>query len=198
MQHIKDAIEDIRRGRMVIVVDDEERENEGDLIMAASKITPQAVNFMVKSGRGLVCVPMTGERLDVLQLGSMVQENSERLKTAFTVSVDGKAGVTTGISANDRARTIKLLVDSKTRPEDLARPGHIFPLRAREGGVLVRAGHTEAAMDLARLAGLPAAGVICEIMNEDGSMARMPQLRRFARRHGLKIIGITDLIRYRR
>lgn len=198
MQHIKDAIEDIRRGRMVIVVDDEDRENEGDLIMAASKITPQAVNFMVKSGRGLVCVPMTGERLDVLQLGSMVQENSERLKTAFTVSVDGKAGVTTGISANDRARTIKLLVDAKTRPEDLARPGHIFPLRAREGGVLVRAGHTEAAMDLARLAGLPAAGVICEIMNEDGSMARMPQLRRFARRHGLKIIGITDLIRYRR
>jgi len=198
MQHIKDAIEDIRLGRMVIVVDDEDRENEGDLVMAASKITPQAVNFMVKSGRGLVCVPMTGERLDTLQVGTMVTDNSERMKTAFTVSVDAKEGVTTGISAHDRAHTIKLLIDKKSQAGDLVRPGHIFPLRAREGGVLIRAGHTEAAVDLARMAGLYPAGVICEIMNDDGSMARLPQLKRYAVQHKLKIISVADLIRYRR
>ncbi len=198
MQQIKNAIEDIRRGKMVIVVDDEDRENEGDLVMAAAKITPHAVNFMAKSARGLICVPMTGERLDALNLGSMVPENSERLKTAFTVSVDAKEGVSTGISAHDRAHTIKLLLDKKTQPGDLVRPGHIFPLRAREGGVLIRAGHTEASVDLARMAGLSPAGVICEIMNDDGTMARLPQLKRYAKKHKLNMITIADMIRYRR
>jgi 3,4-dihydroxy 2-butanone 4-phosphate synthase/GTP cyclohydrolase II len=198
MQQIKAAIEDIRQGRMLIVVDDEDRENEGDLIMAAAKVTPQAINFMAKCARGLICVPMTGERLDAVQLGSMVPDNSERLKTAFTVSVDAKEGVTTGISAHDRAHTIKLLLDKKSKPGDLVRPGHIFPLRAREGGILIRAGHTEAAVDLARMAGLYPAGVICEIMNDDGTMARLPQLKRFAQKHRLRMLAIADLIRYRR
>lgn len=198
LKKIKDAIDDIRKGRMLIVVDDADRENEGDLVMAAEKTTPQAVNFMIKHGRGLVCVPMLGERLDQLQLGSMVSENTDRMRTAFTVSVDAREGVTTGISAHDRARTVKALIHPRTRPSDLLKPGHIFPLRAKEGGVLVRAGHTEAAADLARLAGLYPAGVICEIMNADGSMSRLPQLRRFAGKHRLKIISIADLIRYRR
>lgn len=197
MHKIREALEDIRRGRMIVVVDDEDRENEGDLVLAAAKVTPQAVNFMAKNGRGLICMPMTGERLDALQLGSMVQENTDRLHTAFTVSVDARQGVSTGISAHDRARTIRVLLDPKTTPRDLVRPGHIFPLRAREGGVLIRAGHTEASVDLARMAKLAPAGVICEIMSDDGRMARMPQLRRFAGRFGLKMITIADLIRYR-
>ncbi len=198
MRKIKSAIADIRAGRLLIVVDDAGRENEGDLILAAARVNPQSINFMAKFGRGLICVPMTGERLDELQLGSMVNENTERLRTAFAVSVDAREGVTTGISAHDRAHTIRTLIAPGTRPADLMKPGHIFPLRAREGGVLTRAGHTEAAVDLARLAGLYPAGVICEIMNDDGTMARMPQLRQFARRHRLNIISIADLIRYRR
>jgi 3,4-dihydroxy 2-butanone 4-phosphate synthase / GTP cyclohydrolase II len=198
MEKIKAAINLIRKGHMLIVVDDTDRENEGDLLMAAEKATPQAINFMAKYGRGLICAPMTGERLDVLHLGSMVAENTDRMRTAFTVSVDAREGVTTGISAHDRARTVRTLIDPQTRPGDLLKPGHIFPLRAREGGVLVRAGHTEASIDLARLAGLYPAGVICEIMNEDGTMARLPQLQRFARRHRLMILSIAELIRYRR
>lgn len=198
MQRIKDALAAIRRGDMLIVVDDADRENEGDLVMAAEKVTPQAINFMVRFGRGLVCAPMTGNALDRLQLGSMVAENTDRQRTAFTISVDAREGVTTGISAHDRAHTVKVLISSRTRPQDLSRPGHIFPLRAREGGVLVRAGHTEAAVDLARLAGLAPAGVICEIMNDDGTMARLPQLRKFALQHRLRMITIADLIRFRR
>lgn len=197
MQRIKDALAAIRRGELLIVVDDADRENEGDLVMAAEKVTPQAINFMIRFGRGLVCVPMTGAPLDRLHLGSMVSENTDRQRTAFTVSVDARAGVTTGISAHDRAQTVKVLISPRTRPQDLSRPGHVFPLRAREGGVLVRAGHTEAAVDLARLAGLAPAGVICEIMNDDGSMARVPQLVEFCRKHGLKLISVADLIRYR-
>jgi len=198
MEKIQDAISDIRTGKMLIVVDDADRENEGDLVMAASKITPHAINFMAKFGRGLICAPMSGERLDEMNLGSMVHENTDRMRTAFTVSVDAREGVTTGISAHDRARTIQVLIDSKSKSRDLLRPGHIFPLRARDGGVLARAGHTEAAVDLARLAGVYPAGVICEIMNADGTMARLPQLRRFALRHKIKIISIADLIRFRR
>lgn len=198
MVKIARALKAIRQGKLVVVVDDADRENEGDLLMAAEKATPQAINFMAKYGRGLICVPMIGEHLDRLNLGDMVSENTDRLRTAFTVSVDAKDGVTTGISAHDRARTIRRLLDPKTQPSDLVKPGHIFPLRAREGGVLSRAGHTEAAIDLARLAGLNPAGVICEIMNDDGTMARLPQLRRFAKRHGLNMITIADLIRYRR
>ncbi|MBN1596120.1 bifunctional 3,4-dihydroxy-2-butanone-4-phosphate synthase/GTP cyclohydrolase II [candidate division FCPU426 bacterium] len=198
MNRIEEALKDIRQGRMLVVVDDEARENEGDLVMAAEKVTPHAVNFMARYGRGLICVPMPGARLDALYLGNMVNENTESLRTAFTVSVDARQGVTTGISAHDRAHTVKILVNDKSRPQDLVKPGHIFPLRAREGGVLVRAGHTEAAIDLARLAGLTPAGVICEIMHDDGTMARMPELKRFAKRHGLKIITIADLIRFRR
>lgn len=198
MVKIARALKAIRQGKLVVVVDDADRENEGDLLMAAEKATPQAINFMAKYGRGLICVPMIGEHLDRLNLGDMVSENTDRLRTAFTVSVDAKDGVTTGISAHDRARTIRRLLDPKTQPSDLVKPGHIFPLRAREGGVLSRAGHTEAAIDLARLAGLSPAGVICEIMNDDGTMARLPQLRRFAKRHGLNMITIADLIRYRR
>lgn len=194
---IEEAIEEIKAGRMVIVVDDEDRENEGDLVMAAEKVTPEAINFMATYGRGLICVPMTGERLDELEIQPMVAQNTDSFETAFAVSVDA-ATVTTGISAFERALTVKTLVDPKTRPEDLRKPGHIFPLRAKEGGVLRRAGHTEAAVDLARLAGLYPAGVICEIMNEDGTMARVPQLFEFAKRHGLKIITIADLIEYRR
>lgn len=198
MQKIQDAIDDIKRGRMLIVVDDADRENEGDLLMAAATVTPQAVNFMAKFGRGLICMPVLGERLDELNLNAMVSENTDRLRTAFTVSVDARQGITTGISAHDRSHTIQTILHPKTRPQDLVRPGHIFPLRAREGGVLTRAGHTEAAVDLARLAGLYPAGVICEIMNDDGTMARLPQLLRFAKTHKLKIISIADLIKFRR
>ncbi|RMD87872.1 MAG: bifunctional 3,4-dihydroxy-2-butanone-4-phosphate synthase/GTP cyclohydrolase II [Calditrichaeota bacterium] len=195
---IEEAIEDFRQGKILIVVDDEDRENEGDFIMAAEKVTPEKINFMAKYGRGLICVPMTGERLDELDLHPMVSENTEKLRTYFTVSVDAKKNTTTGISAFDRCETVRALIDPKTRPKDLARPGHIFPLRAREGGVLVRAGHTEAAVDLARLAGLYPAGVLCEIMDEDGHMARIPRLKELARQFDLKIITIKDLIEYRR
>jgi 3,4-dihydroxy 2-butanone 4-phosphate synthase/GTP cyclohydrolase II len=182
---------------MVIVVDDEDRENEGDLTMAAERITPAAINFMATHGRGLICMPIVGERLDQLQIPAMVSENTSPFETAFAVSVEAKHKVSTGISAHDRAATIKAILDPNTRPDDLARPGHMFPLRAREGGVLTRAGQTEAAVDLARLGGLYPAGVICEIMNPDGSMARVPELARFARRHGLKMITIKDLIDFR-
>ena len=194
---IDDAIRDIRDGKMVIVVDDADRENEGDLTMAAERVTPEAINFMATHGRGLICTSMTGERLDALGLGPMVNNNTALHETAFTVSVDSKHGTTTGISAHDRAATIRALLDPKTRPEDLAAPGHTFPLRARQGGVLTRAGQTEAAVDLARLAGLAPAGVICEMMKEDGSMARVPDLAKFAERHRLKMITVRDLIEYR-
>ncbi|MCK4437310.1 bifunctional 3,4-dihydroxy-2-butanone-4-phosphate synthase/GTP cyclohydrolase II [bacterium] len=195
---ITQVIHDIARGRMVIMVDDKDRENEGDLIMAAGKVTAKAINFMAKHGRGLICLPIVGERLDELELSPMVNDNSDRFDTAFTVSIDAKKGVTTGISAHDRAMTIKAVLNPKTRAKDLARPGHVFPLRAEKGGVLNRAGHTEAAVDLARLAGLYPAGVICEIMNEDGTMARTAQLAKFAGRHNLRICTIADLIQYRR
>jgi len=194
---VEDAITAIRDGRMIIVVDDEDRENEGDLTMAASKVTPEAVNFMARYGRGLVCLAIVPEQLDRLEVPLEVSDNSSRGETAMCVSIDAKAGTTTGISAADRARTILAAIDPKTTPRDLARPGHVFPLRARRGGVMVRAGHTEAAVDLSRIAGLPEAGVICEVMNEDGSMARVPELTKFARRHGLPMITIADLIRYR-
>ena len=196
LDKVTDAIEAIANGEMIIVVDDEDRENEGDLLMAAEKATAEAVNFMATYGRGLICVPLTGERVDELELSPMVPEYADTFKTAFTVSVDAK-GVSTGISAYERAQTIKVLVDPTTKPEDLNRPGHIFPLRAKEGGVLRRAGHTEAAVDLARLAGLYPAGVICEIMKDDGTMARLPDLLEFAKKHGLKIISVADLIKYR-
>ncbi len=196
--NIEEAIEEIRQGRMLVVVDDEDRENEGDLLMAASQATPEAINFMAVHGRGLICVPMTGERLDELELPAMVGNNTDSHETAFTVSVDAKHKTTTGISAYERAATIQTLIDPATNPRDLARPGHIFPLRSKEGGVLRRAGHTEAAVDLARMAGLYPAGVICEIMQEDGTMARIPELTEFARQHALKIITIADLIEYRR
>jgi len=195
---IDEAIKDIKAGRFVIVVDDEDRENEGDLVMAAEKVTAQAINFMAKHGRGLICVPVTGERLDELKIPMMVQDNTSRFTTAFTVSVEARHGTTTGISAADRARTVQVMVDPDARPEDLLMPGHMFPLRAKEGGTLVRAGQTEAAVDLAKLAGLRPAGVLCEIINEDGTMARLPQLEVFARKHGLKIISVADLIAYRR
>jgi len=195
---IEEAIEDIRQGKIVIVVDDEDRENEGDFIMAAEKVTPEAINFMAKYGRGLICVAMTAERLQQLDLHPMVTENTAHMGTEFTVSVDARHGTTTGISAFDRATTIRALVDPRTRPEDLARPGHIFPLRAREGGVLNRAGHTEAVVDLCRMAGLYPAGVLCEIMDEDGSMARVPRLKEIASQFGLKIVTVRDLIEYRR
>ncbi|MBI4609447.1 MAG: bifunctional 3,4-dihydroxy-2-butanone-4-phosphate synthase/GTP cyclohydrolase II [Candidatus Rokubacteria bacterium] len=194
---IESAIEEIRAGRLIIVVDDEDRENEGDLVMAADRVTPEAVNFMTKYGRGLICVPMTGERLDALRISMMVQDNTAPMGTAFTVTVDAKRGVTTGTSAYDRAVTVRTLVDPQTRAEDLARPGHILPLRAMPGGVLRRAGHTEAAVDLARLAGLSSAGVICEVMDADGGMARVPQLMELAGAHDLKVITIKDLIEYR-
>ncbi|OFW17093.1 MAG: bifunctional 3,4-dihydroxy-2-butanone 4-phosphate synthase/GTP cyclohydrolase II [Acidobacteria bacterium RIFCSPLOWO2_12_FULL_67_14] len=194
---IEEAIDGIRAGRMVIVVDDEERENEGDLTIAAEKVTPEAINFMARHGRGLICMPMTGERLDQLEVPLMVNQNTTTFNTAFCVSIEAKHDVSTGISAADRAATVRAAIDSATRPGDLARPGHMFPLRARDGGVLVRAGQTEAAVDLARIAGLYPAGVICEIMNEDGTMARVPELTRFARKHGLLLITIADLIKYR-
>jgi len=194
---VEEALEAVRAGRMIIIVDDEDRENEGDLMVAAEKTTPEIVNFMARYGRGLICLPLTEERLDELQLPLMVSENTARFQTAFTVSIDAKAGVTTGISAADRARTVLAAVDPATKPEDLARPGHVFPLQAMEGGVLSRAGQTEAAVDLARMAGLSPAGVICEVMNEDGSMARMPQLGEVSRRFDIPILTIADLIRYR-
>src|SRR6202007_2281644 len=191
------AIEEIRAGRMIVVVDDEDRENEGDLTLAAEKVTPEAINFMAKYGRGLVCLALTEERLEHLRIGPMTAENTSQYGTAFCEAIDSREGVTTGISAYDRARTIKVAVDPATRPADLARPGHVFPLRARKGGVLVRAGQTEASVDLARLAGLVPAGVICEIMNEDGTMARLPQLVEFCREHNLKMLTVAELIRYR-
>jgi len=194
---VEDAVAAIRRGQMVIVVDDEDRENEGDLTMAAEKVTPEAINFMAKHGRGLVCLPMTGERLDELDIPLMVEKNSTRFETAFCVAIEAKRGTSTGISAADRSATVRAAINPKTKPADLARPGHIFPLRARDGGVLVRAGQTEAAVDLARIAGLTPAGVICEIMNDDGTMARVPALTKFAKRHSLLMITIADLIRYR-
>ncbi|HHX76965.1 MAG TPA: bifunctional 3,4-dihydroxy-2-butanone-4-phosphate synthase/GTP cyclohydrolase II, partial [Firmicutes bacterium] len=193
---IEEALKDLKEGKMVIVVDDEDRENEGDLIIAAEKVTPESINFMARYGRGLICVSLTAERIEELDLPLMVAENTEGYATAFTVSVDSKKA-TTGISAFERAQTVQDLVDPRTRPEDLARPGHIFPLRAKDGGVLRRAGHTEAAVDLARLSGLYPAGVLCEIMNEDGSMARVPQLIEFAVKFNLKLITIADLIKYR-
>ncbi|HHW73667.1 MAG TPA: bifunctional 3,4-dihydroxy-2-butanone-4-phosphate synthase/GTP cyclohydrolase II [Firmicutes bacterium] len=193
---IEEALDDLRAGKMIVVVDDEDRENEGDLIMAASKVTPEAINFMVRHGCGLVCAPLTAERLEQLELPQMVSHNTDTHQTAFTVSVDATT-VTTGISAYERAETIRVLLDPKTGPADLRRPGHIFPLQAQEGGVLRRAGHTEAAVDLAKLAGLPPAGVLCEILNEDGTMARVPQLKEFCRRHRLKLITIADLIQHR-
>jgi 3,4-dihydroxy 2-butanone 4-phosphate synthase / GTP cyclohydrolase II len=194
---IEEALEDIRQGKMVILIDDEDRENEGDLTMAAEKVTPEAVNFMAKHGRGLICLSLTEERLNELHLPMMVSENTSRFQTAFTVSIDACKGVTTGISAADRACTILTVVDERTQPDDLVSPGHIFPLRARQGGVLVRTGQTEGSIDLARLAGLKPAGVICEVMNDDGTMARMPDLQIFAQGHGLKIVTIADLIKYR-
>lgn len=195
---IESVLKDVRAGKMVIVTDDAERENEGDLVMAAAKVTPEAVNFMAKNGRGLICVPLGEERARQLGLQRMVAHNRELHRTDFTVSVDAARGVTTGISARDRAKTIKTLAGNKSGPDDLTEPGHVFPLQAREGGVLQRAGHTEAAVDLARLAGLDPTGVICEILNEDGSMARLPDLVKFRRRHKLKMCSIRDLIAYRR
>ncbi|MBI4266425.1 MAG: bifunctional 3,4-dihydroxy-2-butanone-4-phosphate synthase/GTP cyclohydrolase II [Acidobacteria bacterium] len=194
---IEEAVDAVRAGRMIIVVDDEDRENEGDLTIAAEKITSDAVNFMARYGRGLICMPMTAERLDQLEIPLMVNQNTARLNTAFCVTIEAKHAVSTGISASDRATTVLAAIDPKTKPTDLARPGHMFPLRARDGGVLVRAGQTEAAVDLARIAGLYPAGVICEIMNEDGTMARVPELTKFAKRHGLLMITIADLIKYR-
>jgi len=194
---IEDAIQAIREGKMIIVVDDEDRENEGDLTIAAEKITPDAINFMAKYGRGLICMPLTEERLAELDLPQMVARNTARLDTAFCVSIEAKGVTSTGISASDRAATVLAAIDPRTRPSDLARPGHMFPLKARNGGVLVRAGQTEAAVDLARIAGLYPAGVICEIMNDDGTMARVPELTKFARRHKLLMITVADLIQYR-
>jgi 3,4-dihydroxy 2-butanone 4-phosphate synthase / GTP cyclohydrolase II len=191
------AVAAIREGRMIIVVDDEDRENEGDLTIAAEKVTPEAINFMAKYGRGLICMPMTEDRLAELDLPQMVALNTARLDTAFSVSIEAKAVTSTGISASDRAATVLAAIDPRTRPSDLARPGHMFPLRARTGGVLVRAGQTEAAVDLARIAGLYPAGVICEIMNDDGTMSRVPELTRFAKRHKLLMITVADLIQYR-
>ncbi len=197
---IEEALQDLREGKFVVLVDDEDRENEGDLIMAAEKVTPDAINFMARHGRGLVCVAMPGERLDELRIPMMVQDfdNTSRLGTAFTVTVEAKRDTTTGISAHDRASTVLALIDPATRPSDLLRPGHMFPLRARDGGVLVRAGQTEGMVDLARLAGLYPAGVICEIMSEDGTMARLPELQRFAQEHGIRITSVAQIIEYRR
>jgi 3,4-dihydroxy 2-butanone 4-phosphate synthase/GTP cyclohydrolase II len=194
---IEDVLEDVKNGKMVIIVDDEDRENEGDLMIAAEKVTPQAINFMARHACGLICLSITEDRAKKLNLPLMVRENTSPFQTAFTVSIEAKEGITTGISAYDRAKTIKVAIDDNTKPEDLARPGHVFPLIAREGGVLVRVGHTEASVDLARLAGLKPAGVICEIMKEDGTMARLPDLEKFAEKHNLKIVTIADIIRYR-
>ena len=194
---VEEAIEELRQGRMLIILDDEERENEGDIVCAAEFVTPETVNFMARHARGLICMPMAAERLDELEIPLMVEQNTARRRTAFCISVGAKHDTTTGISAADRAKTIRLAVDPATRPEDLSRPGHVFPLRSHPGGVLKRAGHTEASVDLCRLGGLQPAAVICEIMNEDGTMARTEQLHTVAREHGLKMITIADLIRYR-
>lgn len=195
---IPEAIEDFRDGKFVIIVDDADRENEGDLAIAAERVTADAINFMARDGRGLICVPIVGSRLDELEIPMMVQQNTAGFGTAFTVTVDARRGVSTGISAADRAATVKALIDPSTTPSDLGRPGHVLPLRYKEGGVLRRTGQTEASVDLARLAGLYPAAVICEIMNEDGTMARLPQLRKFAQRHDIKIISVASLIEYRR
>jgi 3,4-dihydroxy 2-butanone 4-phosphate synthase/GTP cyclohydrolase II len=197
LARVKEALEDIRQGKMVILVDDEDRENEGDLCMAAEMVTAEAVNFMAKEGRGLICLSLTEDRADHLGLPLMVQDNSSSFGTAFTISIEARRGVTTGISAADRATTIKVAIDDETTANDLARPGHVFPLRAKKGGVMVRAGQTEGSVDLARMAGLKPAGVICEIMNDDGTMARMPELREFAEKFQLKIVTIADMVAYR-
>ncbi len=197
MESIDSAVADIRDGKMIIIVDDEDRENEGDLVCAAEKVTPEIINFMARHARGLICLPLTEERCDELHLTTQVADNTSFLGTAFTISIDARRGITTGISASDRAMTILAAVDSKSRPQDLARPGHIFPLRSKNGGVLVRPGQTEASVDIARIAGLYPAGVICEIMNEDGTMARLPELQVFAAQHNLKMISVADLVRYR-
>jgi 3,4-dihydroxy 2-butanone 4-phosphate synthase/GTP cyclohydrolase II len=197
ISRVNQALRDIRAGKMVILTDDEDRENEGDLVMAAEKVTPKAINFMATYGRGLICLSLTEERLHKLNLPLMVQDNTSSYGTAFTVSIEAAHGVSTGISAADRAHTIKVAVDAKTKPHDLVRPGHIFPLRAREGGVLVRTGQTEGSVDLARMAGLYPAGVICEVMNEDGTMARRPELQKFSRRHKLTLLSVADIITYR-
>ena len=194
---IDEAVAEIRDGRMIIIVDDEDRENEGDLVCAAEKITPEIINFMARHARGLICLPLTEDRCDELHLTTQVADNTSYLGTAFTVSIDARRGISTGISAADRATTILVAVDPESRPQDLARPGHIFPLRAKSGGVLVRPGQTEASVDIARIAGLYPAGVICEIMNEDGTMSRMPQLEAFAAQHNLKMISVAELVRYR-
>jgi 3,4-dihydroxy 2-butanone 4-phosphate synthase/GTP cyclohydrolase II len=194
---IEEAVAEIRDGRMIIIVDDEDRENEGDLVCAAEKVTPEIINFMARHARGLICLPLTEERCDDLHLTTQVADNTSYLGTAFTVSIDARRGITTGISAADRATTILVAVDPKSRPQDLARPGHIFPLRAKNGGVLVRPGQTEASVDVARIAGLYPAGVICEIMNEDGTMSRLPELQEFAAQHDLKMISVAELVRYR-
>ncbi len=195
---IPEAIEDIKAGKFIIIVDDENRENEGDLAIAAEMVTPEAINFMARHARGLICLPIIGQRLDELSVPLMVQENTAKFSTAFGISIEAKHKTSSGISAHDRAATVKAVIDPSTKPDDLARPGHMFPIRAREGGVLVRAGHTEAIVDLARFAGLYPAGVICEIMNEDGTMARLPQLEVMADKFGIKIVSIADLIVYRR
>ena len=195
---IAEAIDDIKAGKFVIIVDDEDRENEGDLAVAAEKVTVEAINFMTKYARGLICLPILSKRLDELRIPLMVRDNTSRFSTAFTVSIEAKHRVSTGISAADRAETVKVVLDPNTKPDDLVQPGHMFPLRAKEGGVLGRAGHTEAIVDLARLAGLYPSGVICEIMDDDGSMARLPQLEIISDRYGIKIITIADLIAYRR
>lgn len=195
---IPEAIEEIKAGRVIILVDDESRENEGDLAIAAEKVTPEIINFMAREARGLICLPIKGERLEELRIPMMVHDNTSRFSTAFTVSIEAKYGVSTGISAKDRATTIQTVLNPNTKPEDIARPGHVFPIKARPGGVLVRAGHTEAIVDLAKMAGLYPAGVICEIMNEDGTMARLHQLEEMAARHNLKISSVADLIKYRR
>lgn len=194
---IEEAVEDIRDGKMIIIVDDEDRENEGDLVCAAEKVTPEIINFMITHARGLICLPLTEERCDELHLPPQTSENTSSMGTAFTISIEAREGVTTGISAADRARTILTAVHPETKPSDLARPGHIFPLRAKRGGVLVRVGQTEASVDVARIAGLDPSAVICEIMNEDGTMARLPELKIFADKHDLKIISVADLVRYR-
>ena len=194
---VPEALEEVRAGRMIVVVDDEDRENEGDLTLAAEFVTPEAINFMAREGRGLICLTLTEERADYLRLGPMSAENTSRFGTAFTESIEAREGVTTGISAHDRAHTIKVAIDPKSTAADLTRPGHVFPLRARKGGVLVRAGQTEASVDLARMAGLVTAGVICEIMNDDGTMARVPDLIQFCAKHGLKMLTVAELIRYR-
>jgi len=194
---VEEAIEEYRNGRFVVIIDDEDRENEGDLTIPAQFATPEAINFMARYGRGLICVPMTAERLDQLHVPMMVNHNDSHFGTPFSVSVEARSGVTTGISAADRARTTQVLIDPNARPNDLVMPGHVFPLRARDGGVLVRAGQTEATVDLCKMAGLYPAGVLCEVMNQDGTMSRLPQLKRFAKRHNLKIISVTQLIQYR-